>query len=41
MDTLNRDELFSLAINLDLPLLLKFCRANKRFSEKICARDEI
>ena len=41
MEKLNRDELFSLAINLDLPSLLKFCRTNKHFLEQICARDEI
>jgi Leucine-rich repeat (LRR) protein len=41
MEKLNRDELFSLAIHLDLPSLLKLCLANKRFSEKICTRNEI
>ena len=41
MEKLNRDELFSLAIHLDTPSLLKFCQTNKYFSEKICARDEI
>ena len=41
MEKLNRDELFSLAMHLDAPSLLKFCRTNKHFSQKICARDEI
>ena len=41
MEKLNRDELFSLAIHLDVSSLLNFCLTNKYFSEKICTRDEI
>ena len=41
MEKLGKDELFTLAINLDLPNLLKFCAINKKINEKICMRDEI
>lgn len=40
MEKLNKDELFSLAIHLDVPALLKFCQTNKTF-QKICTRDEL
>ncbi len=36
MNNLNRDELISLAVELDLPSLLNFCKMNKRTNDKIC-----
>ena len=36
MDKLNRDELFTLALHLDLPSLLTFCKINKKINHDIC-----
>ena len=33
MDTLNKDELFTIAIHLDLPDLVRFCTLNKKFHD--------
>ena len=33
MDTLNKDELFTIAIHLDLPDLVRFCSLNKKFHD--------
>jgi hypothetical protein len=33
MERLNRDELFSLAISLELPELLKFCATSKKYQK--------
>ncbi len=41
MEKLNKDELFSLAIHLDLTDLLRFCSTNKYIQHTICARDDI
>ena len=41
MDKLNTDELFSLAIQLDLPDLLAMCQTSKRFQESVCQRNSI
>lgn len=41
MDLLTKDEFFLLAIQMDLPELLNFCKSSKKINEKICKRDEI
>lgn len=41
MDTLDKDALFSIAIELDLPSLLKLCVSNKNINNKICLKDAI
>ena len=41
MERLNIDELFSLAIQLELPELLSLCESSKRFNNAICLRDRI
>ena len=41
MDTLPKDLLFSLAMELDLPSLLRFCRSSKIVNEKVCKQDDI
>ncbi|GAG81361.1 unnamed protein product, partial [marine sediment metagenome] len=41
MDKLDKDTLYSIAIELDLPSLLKFCASNSRINELICKRDPI
>ena len=38
---LSKDALFSIAIMLDLPDLLRFCDSNERVDELICQRNEI
>ena len=41
METLSRDELFSIAIELDLPGLLSFCSSSKRINDLVCKRNDI
>ena len=41
MNILNTDELFSIAINLDLLDLLNFCNSSKRINELVCKKDAI
>lgn len=41
MEKLSRDNLFSLAILLDLPDLLRFCSSQKRIDELICKKNDI
>ncbi len=41
MEKLNRDELFLLAIEMDLPDLLNFCRISKRINDLVCKRNDI
>jgi len=41
MEKLEKDQLFILATELDLPQLLKFCRMNKKINELVCQRDDI
>ena len=41
MENLNKDQLFLLAIELDLPNLLSFCGSSKRINELLCNRNEI
>ena len=41
MEKLNKDELFTLALRLDLPDLLNFCSVNKYIDKSICKRDDI
>ena len=35
----NKDELLTLAIEMDLPTLLNFCRVNKKINKEICEND--
>ena len=41
MDKLSKDELMLLAIEFDLPDLLRFCQSSKRINDKICKQDAI
>jgi Leucine-rich repeat (LRR) protein len=41
MNLLNRDELFSIAIHLDLPDLLALCGTNKLIDNRLCVKDAI
>lgn len=41
MDKLNRDELFSIAVILDLPDLLALCSSYERIDNLICKRNDI
>ena len=41
MEKLNKDELFTLALHLDLPDILNLCQGNKYIQNSICKRDEI
>ena len=41
MENFNPDELFLIAIELDMPSLLEFCASNSRFNNLICNRDKI
>ena len=41
MEKLNKDELFTLALHLDLPNLLNLCQSNNLIRNNLCARDEI
>ncbi len=41
MQNLNKDELFTLALHLDLPSLLSFCSSNKNVYKNLCLRNEI
>jgi len=41
LDKLSKDALFSIAIMLDLPDLLRFCDSNKRVDELICKKNDI
>jgi len=41
MYKLSKDEIFSIAINLDIPELLSFCESNKKINQIICKKDEI
>ena len=39
MDKLNKDELFTLALHLDLPNLLNLCQSNNFISKNLCLKD--
>ncbi len=41
MEKLNKDELFALALHLDLPSLVNFCSSNKFIEKNLCLKDEI
>jgi len=41
MEKLSKDDLFSIALQLDLPELLNFCRSSKRINDLLCKRKEI
>ena len=41
MNKLGKDELFSIAIKLDLPDLLAFCKSDERINQLICKRNDI
>jgi Leucine-rich repeat (LRR) protein len=41
MNSLNNDELFTFAIHLELPELLKFCATSKKIDKTICRKDTI
>jgi len=41
MEKLGKDQLFLLAIELDLPSLLQFCNTSKRINDLVCKRNEI
>lgn len=41
MEKLNKDELFSLAIHLDVVDLLRFCSTSKYIEKNLCSKDDI
>jgi len=41
MEKLEKDQLFLLALELDLPELISFCQTNKRINNLICKRNDI
>jgi hypothetical protein len=41
MENLDKDALFSIALQMDLPELINFCKANKYINEKICNNNYI
>ena len=41
MDKLPKDALFSLALELNLPDLLRFCTSSKRINDLICRKNDI
>jgi hypothetical protein len=41
MEKLERDNLFSLAIELNLPDLLRFCSSNRKINDKVCKQNDI
>lgn len=41
MDKLSKDELFVIAMELDLPAILKLCSSNKKINDRLCLRDTI
>ena len=41
MELLTSDALFALAIQLELPELLKFCRSSKKINNAVCKKDNI
>ena len=41
MDKLNKDELFKIAIMLELPELIAFCKTSHRINNLICEKDDI
>ncbi len=41
MEKLNKDELFTLALHLDLPNLLNLCQSNRNINNILCLRNEI
>ena len=41
MERLSSDVLFRLAIDLDLPSILRLCSSNKQINDKLCRRDAI
>ncbi len=41
MESLSKDNLFNIAINLDLNDLLNFCRTSKHINNNLCQQDDI
>ncbi len=41
MEKLNKDELFTLALHLDLPSLLNFCSSSRNINNILCLKNEI
>ena len=41
MEKLTKDELFIIAMQLDLPEILKLCSSNKKINNRLCLRDNI
>ena len=41
LQKLNKDELYLLALELDLPDLIRFCKTSKKINEKVCKSNEI
>jgi Leucine-rich repeat (LRR) protein len=41
MDTASKDILFTIAINLELPSLLRWCESNKRINRDVCNNDHV
>ena len=41
MEKLNKNELFLLALEMDVADILNLCKTNKKFQEKLCKNDDI
>ena len=41
METSSKDVLFTIALNLDLPSLLKWCSSNSRINKNVCQNDNV
>ena len=41
MDTASKDVLFTIAINLELPSLLRWCQSNSRIRKHVCNNDDV
>ena len=41
MDTASKDVLFTIAMNLELPSLLRWCQSNSRIQKHVCNNDDV
>ena len=41
MDTASKDVLFTIAMNLELPSLLRWCQSSSRFRKHVCNNDDV
>ena len=41
METISKDILFKLALELDLPDLISLCKSSKRFDNQVCKNENV